>query len=93
MLSLAKLQSADLVLLSGDLFHDNKPSRSTILKTISILRKHCLGPKPVHMEILSDQSKNFSQNTTVNYEDPNFSVDLPGEEAQGDTRLSTLVPD
>ena len=31
----------------------------------------------LNAQILSDQSKNFSQNTTVNYEDPNFSVDLP----------------
>ena len=51
MLSLAKMQGADLVLLSGDLFHDNKPSRATILKAISILRKHCLGPNPVNMEV------------------------------------------
>ena len=49
-----------MVVLSGDMFHDNKPSRATILKTIKILRKYCLGPNPVKFEIVSDQS-NFVQ--------------------------------
>ena len=59
-LFLAKSQRCDMVVLSGDMFHDNKPSRATILKTIKILRKYCLGPNPVKFEIVSDQS-NFVQ--------------------------------
>lgn len=49
----------DFVLLGGDLFHDNKPSRSTRVRAAKILRKYCLGDEPVFFEILSDQSINF----------------------------------
>ena len=38
---------ADMLLLGGDLFHENKPSRSTMVKTMRLLRKHCLGDAPV----------------------------------------------
>jgi DNA repair exonuclease SbcCD nuclease subunit len=49
-----------MIVLSGDLFHDNKPTRATVLKTIKILRKYCLGANPVKFEVVSDQS-NFVQ--------------------------------
>ena len=78
-LHLAKRYKCDLVLLSGDLFHENKPGRRTLWKTMDILRRHCMGPDPVLFRILSDQTKNFRNavNGTVNYEDPFYSVDLP----------------
>lgn len=38
-LSLARLNKVDCVLLAGDLFHDNKPSRSTMHKAMEIFRK------------------------------------------------------
>jgi len=63
-------------LLGGDLFHHNKPSRRTLHKTMEILRRYCMGPNPVKIQILSDQQKDFRQ-PTVNYEDENYSVDLP----------------
>ena len=49
----------DFVLLGGDLFHENKPSRATLHGCIEILRKYCLGDKPCQVEFLSDQSVNF----------------------------------
>lgn len=57
---IAKQHRADMVLLGGDLFHDSKPSRSTIVKAIDILSRHCMNENPVSFEILSDQSQNFT---------------------------------
>ena len=49
-----------MILLGGDLFHENKPSRQTIHRTISLLRRYCLGDKECQMEFLSDPEINFS---------------------------------
>eukprot|EP00586_Coscinodiscus_wailesii_P016404 CAMPEP_0172493426 /NCGR_PEP_ID=MMETSP1066-20121228/24888_1 /TAXON_ID=671091 /ORGANISM="Coscinodiscus wailesii, Strain CCMP2513" /LENGTH=939 /DNA_ID=CAMNT_0013263609 /DNA_START=81 /DNA_END=2900 /DNA_ORIENTATION=+ len=78
-LSLARRYKCDMVLLAGDLFHDNKPSRQTLHRTMEILRRYCLGPNPVPLEILSHQSQNFSSSPfpRANYEDDYYSVDLP----------------
>lgn len=77
-LLLAKLHKCDMVLLAGDLFHDNKPSRRTLYKTMEIIRRYCMGSDPVQFQILSDQARNFRNvYGTVNYEDPYYSVDLP----------------
>lgn len=38
-----KSSHADMLLLAGDLFHENKPSRRTMHRTIDLLRKYCLG--------------------------------------------------
>lgn len=74
-LSLAVQYDVDLVLLGGDLFDHSKPSPSCMYKCTEIIRKYCLGDKPVHVELLSDQLENFSRN--VNYEDPNLNVSYP----------------
>ena len=66
----------DMVLLGGDLFHENKPSRMSVFKAISLLRTYCLGDKPVEIRVVSQQDENF-RNKRVNYEDPNFNVGLP----------------
>ena len=46
----------DFLLLGGNLFHENKPSRSTLVKTIEILRRHCLNDRPVQFRVVSDQA-------------------------------------
>ncbi|CAN6869501.1 unnamed protein product [Brassica oleracea] len=71
-------KQVDFLLLGGDLFHENKPSRTTLVKAIEILRRHCLNDKPVQFQVVSDQTVNF-QNAFghVNYEDPHFNVGLP----------------
>jgi len=78
-LRLAKQTHCDLVLLSGDLFHENNPSRRTYYKTMDIFRRYCMGPDPVLFRIISDPRRNFKKNfnQSVNYEDPFYSVDLP----------------
>ncbi|EGG14929.1 DNA repair exonuclease [Cavenderia fasciculata] len=68
----------DMVLLGGDLFHDNKPSRSCLYRTMELFRKYCLGDTPIKLQFLSDQAVNFfNKFHTVNYEDPNFNISLP----------------
>ncbi|XP_074589087.1 double-strand break repair protein MRE11 isoform X1 [Curcuma longa] len=76
--SIAEKNQVDFLLLGGDLFHENKPSRSTLVKTIEILRRYCLNDRPVQFQVVSDQTVNF-QNVFghVNYEDPHFNVGLP----------------
>ncbi|XP_076591649.1 double-strand break repair protein MRE11 [Chaetodon auriga] len=78
-LKCAKTNQVDFILLGGDLFHDNKPSRRCLHTCITMLRQYCMGDSPIHFNILSDQTVNF--NTTqfpwVNYEDENLNVSIP----------------
>jgi double-strand break repair protein MRE11 len=60
--SIAEKKHVDFMLLGGDLFHENKPSRSTLVKAIEILRRYCLSDRPVPFQVVSDQTLNF-QNT------------------------------
>jgi double-strand break repair protein MRE11 len=79
-LYLAKHYQADLVLLAGDLFHHNKPSRRTLYKTMEIFRRYCMGPNPIQIQILNDDSmssKNNFRQGVANYQNENYSVDLP----------------
>lgn len=76
----ARAHQVDFVLLGGDLFHENKPSRATMHKTISLLREYTLGDAPVRMELLSDATNARTDAytfPTVNYEDPNLNVGIP----------------
>ncbi|XP_020534515.1 double-strand break repair protein MRE11 isoform X2 [Jatropha curcas] len=76
--SIAEQKQVDFLLLGGDLFHENKPSRSTLVKAIEILRRHCLNDRPVQFQVVSDQTVNFANTFGhVNYEDPHFNVGLP----------------
>lgn len=76
--SIAEQKKVDFLLLGGDLFHENKPSRSTLVKAIEILRRHCLNDQPVQFQVVSDQTVNFANVFGhVNYEDPHFNVGLP----------------
>ncbi len=44
----------DFILLAGDLFHENRPSRDCLYQVMSLLREYTLGDKPVPIELLSD---------------------------------------
>ncbi|KAI9981311.1 hypothetical protein PInf_008967 [Phytophthora infestans] len=76
-LQLAQRQKVDLLLLGGDLFHENKPSRRTLYETMRLLRTHCMGDGDVNFQVVSDQSVNFPNFGVVNFEDPNYNVELP----------------
>lgn len=76
-LQIAQDNEADFVLLGGDLFHDNKPTRWTLCRAVEIFRKYCFGDRRIAFEVLSDQSINFPDTACVNYEDPNVNISLP----------------
>lgn len=67
-----------MVLLGGDLFHDNKPSRKSMYQVMRSLRKNCLGMKPCELEFLSDAHEVFEGAFShVNYEDPDMNISIP----------------
>uniref|UniRef100_A0A8D2B6J8 Double-strand break repair protein n=1 Tax=Sciurus vulgaris TaxID=55149 RepID=A0A8D2B6J8_SCIVU len=78
-LRLAQENEVDFILLGGDLFHENKPSRKTLHTCLELLRKYCMGDRPVQFEIISDQSVNFgfSKFPWVNYQDGNLNISIP----------------
>ncbi|KAK0736074.1 Mre11 DNA-binding presumed domain-containing protein [Apiosordaria backusii] len=77
-MQIAKNQDVDMVLLGGDLFHDNKPSRKSMYQVIQSLRKNCLGMKPCELEFLSDPQEVFDGKADcVNYQDPDINISIP----------------
>lgn len=78
-LRLAQENEVDFILLGGDLFHENKPSRKTLHTCLELLRKYCMGDRPVQFEVVSDQSVNFgfSKFPWVNYQDSNLNIAIP----------------
>ncbi|XP_062329155.1 double-strand break repair protein MRE11 isoform X1 [Osmerus eperlanus] len=78
-LKCAKSNQVDFILLGGDLFHENKPSRRCLHTCISLLRQYCMGDSPILFNILSDQAVNFSNSKFpwVNYEDDNLNISIP----------------
>lgn len=75
---LATKHDVDMVLLAGDLFHENKPSRKSMYQVMRSLRMNCYGDRPCELEMLSDASENFQGAFNhVNYEDLDINVALP----------------
>ncbi|EWC45692.1 double-strand break repair protein mus-23 [Drechslerella stenobrocha 248] len=75
---LAKEHDVDMVLLAGDLFHENKPSRKSMFQVMRSLRMNCYGEKPCEIEVLSDVSTNLQGTFNhVNYEDPDINIAIP----------------
>ncbi|KAF9544792.1 Double-strand break repair protein mre11a [Mortierella hygrophila] len=70
--------AVDMILLGGDLFHENKPSRKTLYNTTKLLKQYCLGDKPISLEFLSDPTDNFPEGIeNVNYMDANLNIAIP----------------
>lgn len=57
-------KNADCILLGGDLFHENKPSRKSLQRCMDLLRKYCLGPREVNFEFLSEPNVIFKDCAT-----------------------------
>ncbi|KAL2166531.1 hypothetical protein VTG60DRAFT_2544 [Thermothelomyces hinnuleus] len=77
-MQLARTRDVDMVLLGGDLFHDNKPSRKSMYQVMRSLRKNCLGMKPCELEFLSDAAEVFEGAFPhVNYQDPDINISIP----------------
>jgi double-strand break repair protein MRE11 len=79
-LQLAVKLDVDFILLAGDLFHENRPSRESLYQTIALLREHTLGDKPVSLELLSNPDDGKAAGyefPAINYEDPNLNVGIP----------------
>lgn len=77
-LQLADRHQVDFILLGGDLFHDNRPSRHTLYRVMTLIRQYCFGSKPCQFTIASDQSVNFvNPFKHANVFDPNLNVSYP----------------
>ncbi|XP_068243808.1 double-strand break repair protein MRE11 isoform X2 [Palaemon carinicauda] len=78
-LELAVEKEVDMILLGGDLFHENKPSRQCLVRCMDLLRKYTFGDRPVLFDFVSDPVENFkhAKNPIVNYQDPNLNVSIP----------------
>ena len=75
---IAKERDVDMVLLAGDLFHENKPSRKSMYNVMRSLRMSCYGEKPCELEMLSDGSETLGGDFNhVNYEDLDINVAIP----------------
>lgn len=60
-LHLAVSNNVDMLLLAGDLFHENKPSRKTLYKTMRLLRTYCFSSTPKHnLSTISNPSSSYS---------------------------------
>ena len=75
---IAKDRDVDMVLLAGDLFHENKPSRNSMYNVMRSLRMNCYGEKPCELQMLSDASETLGGDFDhVNYEDRDINVAIP----------------
>jgi len=79
LLGIGKERNVDLCILGGDLFHENKPTRSAQINCTQILTKHVFGNDPIYLEYASNPEVDFKHCNTkaVNYEDTNVNISLP----------------
>lgn len=78
-LQIAIEHKVDFILLGGDLFHENNPSRETQLRIVRLLRRYCLSTGTPTIEFASDPTINFQHSDfpTANYKDDNLNVTMP----------------
>ncbi|KAF8839702.1 DNA repair exonuclease [Paxillus ammoniavirescens] len=79
-LQLAVKHDVDFILLAGDLFHENRPSRDCLYQVMALLREYTMSDKPVQVELLSDPKEGKAEGynfPAINYEDPHLNVGIP----------------
>ena len=67
-------ERVDLILLGGDPFHENKPSRPTLHRCMSLILKYCFGKReiPLYRNVVTD-----GESEPFNYENSNLNISLP----------------
>lgn len=80
----------DFVILGGDLFHDNNPSKYTLNRAMTIFSQHVLGAHRASFNTISEKEN-------LNYLDPNFNIKLPvfiihgnHDDPSADTNISAI---
>ncbi|CAD26648.1 DOUBLE-STRAND BREAK DNA REPAIR PROTEIN (RAD32 HOMOLOG) [Encephalitozoon cuniculi GB-M1] len=66
-LGIAQRERVDLVLQGGDLFHENRPSRSCLNRTIGLFRRYCIG----------NERSGLRSNLALNFHDQNIGISIP----------------
>ncbi len=88
---LAKEKDVDMVLLAGDLFHENKPSRKSMYQVMRSLRMNCYGEKPCELEMLSDGSENFQGYQHVSSGGESTKLTYAGLSTMSTMKIRTLM--
>lgn len=83
---LSRAQNADLILQCGDLFHHNTPSKQTLHKTLTLLKKYCLGESDVE---ISSPSLNINS-TVMNVKLPMIIINGNHDDPSGSTPTSAI---
>lgn len=50
-LEIARDAEVDFILLAGDLFHENRPSRGCLYQVMGLLREYTMGDKPISVRV------------------------------------------
>ena len=77
-MSIAKERDVDMVLLAGNIFHEDNPYIDYMCQVTRSLRKNTMGDKPCELELLSDATESFDNTFNhVNYEDQDINIAIP----------------
>ena len=85
-----------MLLLAGDLFHENKPSRTSLYQTTAALRQYTRGSKPVELLLVGDEGFGIPRDVPSVYSYPLYPTRgaharrLDGRELITRMRISTL---
>ncbi|EOB11973.1 double-strand break dna repair protein, partial [Nosema bombycis CQ1] len=86
-LMIARQENVDFIIQGGDLFHDNRPSRYCIDRTVQLLNKYCTGrTKSKHKELM--RLNKMSQNVLISI--PIVAIHGNHDDPSGINRISTL---
>lgn len=78
-LQIAQREQVDFVLLGGDLYHESKPSKWTLYRSMELIRRYSMGKQPVQFRMTSDPQllHNGRYFTGLNNEDEHYQVGIP----------------